>query len=648
MSLNRIVLFKHGVGYFERALEVDGQATIDLHFNASEMNDVLKSLTVLDQGGGHIASVSYPSTEPIDRQLQDLALQVPPEHALTGLLSQAQGARVRVTAGGNQLEGVVAGIESRRVGDAEHRRDSHLLALLQSEGTLQRVALEEVTELQFLDEDLQRDLRRLLELQITAKRKEEKQLRIFCDGDGKRDVLVGYVVETPVWKTSYRLLLSDDADTQPVVQGWALVDNTKREDWEDVSLTLVAGLPVSFVHDLYSPRYQQRPVVEVKTEAPYAPPELEAAVAMAAAPTGGWADDEIGESPKGLRRAARRKRASLDELKQSVEVQTRTVEVGDLLQYVIDHPVTVRRGEAALVPILQSPFEGQRVAVWNEDVRETNPMTAVHFRNTTELTLEGGPVTVLEEGEYVGEAMLDTLKPGQERFVPYSVELGCRIQRDHKSDTQPVHRIKYSEGTLHLHSHRLRRTIYQIGNDTDRELTLFLEHRFLHGWELTETPGPAESTANFHRFRLVVAAKGTAEFVVRERGAERTTIAMTDVTPDQAVAWAAAGLLEDDLRAALDQILVVQRQAQACRVRLAQVDEAETRATADQARLRDNLGALGSSSDEARLRTRYVKQLETIEDAVESIHKERAEVQQQLRTLEKQLREMVGALEMEE
>jgi hypothetical protein len=46
--------------------------------------------------------------------------------------------------------------------------------------------------------------------------------------------------------------------------------------------------------------------------------------------------------------------------------------------------------------------------------------------NTTGLTLEGGPVTVTEGDTYVGEAMLDTMKPDDKRFVPYAVELGCQ------------------------------------------------------------------------------------------------------------------------------------------------------------------------------------------------------------------------------
>src|SRR5581483_6983142 len=61
----------------------------------------------------------------------------------------------------------------------------------------------------------------------------------------------------------------------PMIQGWAVVDNTQDEDWENVRLSLIAGLPVSFVHDLYTPRYIKRPVVQVKETTGVLPPEVE-------------------------------------------------------------------------------------------------------------------------------------------------------------------------------------------------------------------------------------------------------------------------------------------------------------------------------------------------------------------------------------
>lgn len=260
-------------GYFERQGEVEADATIDLHFKAAEMNDVLKSLTTLDLDGGHVSSISYESTKPVEKQLEDIAIRLPDQNSLTGLLAQVKGARVAAEVGPRRVEGVVTGIESVARKEGQATLETHYLNLLVEGASIQSFDLLEVKSLAFLDEGLRKDLQRLLEILISAKKKDLKRLTIFGRGKGKRRLLASYTVETPVWKTSYRVLLGGP---KAMIQGWALVDNTQDEDWESVSLTLVAGLPISFVHDLYSPRYKRRPVVRVQEEEAYAPPVLEA------------------------------------------------------------------------------------------------------------------------------------------------------------------------------------------------------------------------------------------------------------------------------------------------------------------------------------------------------------------------------------
>jgi hypothetical protein len=275
LPIRRVVLFKHGVGYFEREGSVAGDVSVDLAFKAAEMNDVLKSLTVLDLGGGHVSSISYESTLPTEKRLEDVALRLPEGNGLSGLLEQVKGARVAVIAGSERVEGVVAGIETRwrKVGDDSLHE--HQLVLLVGGASLRAFDLHELKTLELLDESVRKDLQHLLDILIGAKKKDLKRLTIFAKGEGSRSVLASYVVETPVWKTSYRVILGEPGTR---IQGWALVDNTQDEDWDDVGLTLVAGLPISFVHDLYSPRHRRRPRVEVQEEEAYAPPVLEQAV----------------------------------------------------------------------------------------------------------------------------------------------------------------------------------------------------------------------------------------------------------------------------------------------------------------------------------------------------------------------------------
>jgi hypothetical protein len=622
----KVVLFKHGVGYFERELEVEGDRSLDLHFKASEMNDVLKSLTVLDSADGHVASISYESTLPIEKRLEDVALRLPDGQSQSGLLAQLQGAKVSIEIGSETITGTVMGIETswRRV-DQDSLQE-HSLVLLIDEGELRSFPLRELKNLVFLDDALKRDLAHLLEILIGSKKKDKKRLTIFAKGASKRHVTASYVVETPVWKTSYRVILSESEKSW--IQGWALVDNTQDEDWNDVSLTLVAGLPVSFVHDLYSPRHQRRPVVRVKEEAAYAPPLLEAGMPFEANEEAGYGaplpapmmqarSAPPPPAPGRMRPAAAAPKA--EDHERTMVVQTRTVQVGDLFQYVIDRPVSVKRNESALVPVLSARFSGKRVAVYNREIRDRNPMSAIWFENDTGLTLEGGPLTVLERDAYVGEAMLETMKPNDKRLVPFSVELGCLIVIDHKSESRHVHHARIVNGVLYFTRYQLATTIYKIQNKSQATLDLFLEHRFRSGWDLVDTQKPVETTESFYRFRFDAPKDSTMVFTVTEQGDQYESFALTSVSRDKIETWIQSRYIDQATHHALAEIVAynegiaaLDRDIAACERDIGVIHQ-------NQARLRENLTALGQSRDELKLRERYVSELTRDEDTLAAL-----------------------------
>src|SRR5215510_3081305 len=121
LPITRIVLYKHGVGYFEREGAVEGEATLALTFKQAEVSDVLKSLTVLDLDGGHVASVSYDSTKPLEQLLAEVAFEIPDQGSLVHLLPQIKGARVRLHTGvTDPIDGSILGIDNteRSLGDA--------------------------------------------------------------------------------------------------------------------------------------------------------------------------------------------------------------------------------------------------------------------------------------------------------------------------------------------------------------------------------------------------------------------------------------------------------------------------------------------------------------------------------------------------
>jgi len=659
LPITRVVLYKHGVGYFERQGPISGAQSVDLHFKASEMNDVLKSLTTLDLGDGIVSSISYESVKPIERQLDEVALRLDDAYAVSGLLGQVKGAKVSVEIASRTVEGTVLGIEAVNRRDGDLTITSNWLALLENGSTVQSFDLLEVRSITFVDESLRKDLQHLLDILISSKKKDLKKLTIFGSGEGARDLFISYIVETPVWKTSYRLLLDskegeDGEAREPLLQGWALVDNTQEEDWENVRLSLVAGLPISFVHDLYSPRYKRRPVVEVKDEAAYAPPQLEGALetmdysaAAAAMPQGrAMAGAAFGPAtaPGAPPMSAAVMRARMQA---STPVQTRVAEVGDLFQYEIKNPVTVKRGQSALVPIMQAKVSGSRVAVYNPEVRAKNPMSAVLFKNNTGATLEGGPVTVLEDATYVGESMLETIKPDEERLVPFSVELGCVISIDPQSELRNVSQTRIVSGYLYLTRYRLDRKTYVILNKGSRPIDLFLDHRFTNGWELLESETdakPSERTENFYRFRVAAPAGKSTKFTVTERGEHTETHALTQLNSTEVSLWLTNRWIDEHTRQVLLSLIDLQVQMADLVRRIQQRETSIAEIFHNQERLRQNLQALGVTQDERGLRERYVTEMSLEEDRLKELRDEVRRDKQLRESLEHDLRERLGAL----
>ncbi len=506
LPITRVVLYKHGVGFFEREGSVEGDAALSLTFKQAEVSDVLKSLTVLDLDGGHVASVSYDSTKPLEQLLAEVALSIPDQGSLVGLLPQIKGARVAVQPansgrmGGfsvsshdkDTVEGVLLGVDTTERRSADGIAKIVLLSLLTDGGEVRSFDLHGLGKLEILDAALRRDLDYYLRTQLSAKKKDARTFTFFAQGEGKRTIRLSYTLEAPVWKATYRIILGEE-NKPPMIQGWAVVDNTQDEDWENVQLSLIAGLPVSFVHDLYTPRYIRRPVVAVQETTGVLPPEVEEGMELEEESDASGLIGAVPENERvlfGFHRMEQRKSRAAGErysvmpaAASSTPAQVRERKLGDLFEYEIEHPVTIRRNQSALVPIVLRSFEGRPVLLYNKQTRAENPMRCVEFKNTTGLTLEGGPVTVLEGGSYVGEAMLDTLKPDEQRLVPYSVELGVSVLDNIDSHEDRVNRIVIRRGQMTAHYGQVQQTTYTLNNKSESEQTVYLDHPRRQGLE---------------------------------------------------------------------------------------------------------------------------------------------------------------------
>src|SRR5215467_5822911 len=271
LPVKRVVLYKNGVGYFEHTGHIRGDQEIKIDFTSSQLNDVLKSLTVLDLNGGKITGVGYNSVAPIAEQLKSLRLPLGQSTTLANFLSALRGSRIQVHNGAVLVSGRLLSVEEKTTKKAQEEIKSLEISVVTDAGEVRTFPLTSGLGVKVEERDLNEEIARYLSLVSSSRDQDLRRMTITTSGNGERSVFVSYISEVPVWKSTYRILLPTTADAKPLLQGWAIVDNTVGEDWKGVQLSLVAGAPQSFIQDLSKPYYTRRPVIELPEAAMLTP-----------------------------------------------------------------------------------------------------------------------------------------------------------------------------------------------------------------------------------------------------------------------------------------------------------------------------------------------------------------------------------------
>jgi len=653
LAIRKVILYKHGVGYFERRGRVIGQSDVVLTFKKDQMNDLLKSLTAFDLSGGQVSSIVYDNSQTAEQLLSQYNFNLRNGQGLPQILGQLQGSEVELTiVGSNQpLRGTVIGVETRTIKENKSIRKQYRANLLTESGKLRNFDVDEILDLRFLDEKLNQDIEDYLAILYQQHRRDEKRVVLRTAEAGERDLLVSYVTEIPVWKATYRVVLPENDKDKAFLQGWAIVDNVSEEDWENVQLTLVSGLPISFIQNLYDPWYKKRPVVALSQEMALAP----------TTPESGMVYDETDSRSvsKNIRAVGRSRSAEMMSMAgmmaptekfdmaqemRNLQAETVTREVGDLFEYQIDEPVTIARNQSALIPIVAGEIEGETVSLYNESVRSKNPLSAFRMRNSTGLTLEGGPLTVYQAGSYAGEALIETVKADEQRYITYGVDLGLHVNTKHGSKGKGVHRVIINRGVVRMHEYIIETKAYNLDNKDNKEKTVVIEHPYRKDWKLLNEEKPIEITDNFKRFEVKIPAKKLTTFEVVERRDHWHRIAVTNITPEHLVTYIHDNFLTKKSRQQLEKIISLKAEIVSIDRELKALKNEKKNIFKDQSRLRDNLGRLGRNDKEKRLRSRYIKQLNTQEDRLAEMEKRSKQLQKQRLKVQNQLDDMIENL----
>ncbi len=543
LPVRKVVLYKNGVGYFEHAGTVTGNQRVAIDFTSPQLNDVLQSLTVLDEGGGRIAGVNYNSTTPLAEQLKSLSLGMSDDPTSTELFQALRGQRVEVLGGpGGAINGRLMSIESRteKAGSGDGSNDTTIdkfyLTLVAGSGAVRVIELTPALSVRPLDANLQGQLDRYLELLSTTHSTGLRHLTLDALGQGQRQLRVSYISEVPVWKSTYRMVFPREANGKAIVQGWAVVDNTVGADWDDVQLSLVAGAPQSFIQPLSQPLYTRRPEIPISTEAQTTPQTHEAAEMNADKPVQGQSEmmnnqlvaptrvprsikmiTEKEASPSnsfnvdgeslggplhgvigglvsgnaadsnglfhGLGSGNGVYRAS-DAISEG-DVSTNAFD--DFFEYALTQPVTIHKNESAMVPILQQELPAEHVTLWSE--KDPTPLRAVWLENKSKLTLDSGSFSIFESGEFAGEGLLDPIHPGERRLLSYAADQAVRVKVIDRDGKRTLRHVKIAHGSIVETHMDIASVTYSATNSADVDRVVLLEHPRRNdnkGWSLDE------------------------------------------------------------------------------------------------------------------------------------------------------------------
>jgi hypothetical protein len=497
--------------------------------------------------------------------------------------------------------------------------------------------------------------------------------------------VVSYTVAAPIWKTTYRVVM--DSDGKPFFQGWAIIDNVSDEDWKNVQLSLISGSPVSFIQNLQKPLYRYRPIVPIPEDLNLRPqiydPEAgegSGSGGGSGSGTGGGIGDGNGPGvgsappppPKDMFGDANSNfivssgyagssvSDSIVNGKSGVQTAATGSEIGDLFEYRIEQPVSIEHSRSALIPIIQTKMDGERVSIFRDpdtmpgveksesddedsetaEARKTNPrpMSGLLLKNITPMTFEGGSMTVLDRDAYAGEALMERLKPKEQRLISFALDLGTLVRVEKREDREPAKMLKIVNGVFQVHYFKTAKAIYKLTNQTDRTKVVYIEHPVRRDWTPSDNYAkPDYTTARFYRFRIELAPFENKDVTVAENLGMMDKYNLSSFSPKDLDGFIMSKFLDEPTRTRLAKLIDLRMRINQINAKLAAAEKDIQDITKDQERFRENIEALSKTAEAKQLIARYIAKANDQESRLEQISKDRQALTTEKETLEREL-----------
>lgn len=632
LALKRVLLSTGGVGYFEYEAKVDGNAELSLNVRLDQVDDVLKSVVVYDDKG-QTGSISLPGKTPLREIFREVPFGPKALQSPVALLSALRGAEVEVV-GARALKGRIISVkpEKTTLADGKGVVTRHRVSLMTAQGVRQLI-LEDTDLLKFSDPNLQKDIDRVLAALAEVGERDRRSLRVSLSGEGQRTVRVAYVVEAPLWKTSYRLTMpKDPLATEADLQGWAVVENLSGEDWSGVELTIVSGNPVTFRQALYDAYYVDRAQVPIEVLGRIIP----------RTDSGSVVTDRVAALEQAPRKAKKRARRKVAVAKPSGGImgmmsstraapaaaparsQVMASASSEATSYVIfrhPQPVTLSNGHSLSIPIVSRSLKAERVAFYQPRTHATHPLAAIGLRNDSNTALPPGILTLYERGDqsriaYVGDATMKTLPSGEKRLLSYALDQKTRIDRETRGRKDRIATSKIVGGNLVLKVSQRQETIYRIKAPTNEARRVVIEHPRSPGWDLTEpkVDGVELTSRHYRLVRKVKAGETETMRVLLERTITQRYL-LTSLTRNQIKVYVSGRDLPEAQREAISMLSKKLQLIEDAETKVAETEQVIADLIDNQGRLRENLASVPKDSD---LFQRYLNRMQSDENAIEA------------------------------
>ncbi|MGP1577674.1 MAG: DUF4139 domain-containing protein [Treponema sp.] len=625
IPLKKVTLYSSGVAHYVHEGTVSGSGDIELLFSPAQINDVLKSLVVMDPCAKDLA-VNYQSEDTLRKTLESLKIDISTASTLYDILKAQKGAEVDLFTP-HQITGKILSVDKNSIKET----DSFFISLAAKDG-IHLISFSDIQSFKFTDEKRNEALHTALELILDASAKSRKKLTIKIDAQDERKIGLSYVMEAPVWKASYRLDMGTD---RAAFQAWAIIDNSTDLDWKDIRLTLTTGKPVGFTQNLYAPYYTYRPEVPLAIAQAAEAETFDSSntdVQYRSVSSMPLAASQVPMMEKRAYKYVEEKYDSANEKNASAyfENQTESGNAGEMFAFTPSKPVTLGRQESTMLPLTRAYLPAEKYSVfsfipYNQNI---NPKFCISIENTSELKLPAGPITVFDSGEYAGDALLEFLPEAEKRLIAYGDDIEVTGSRSEAS-SRTIETVKMTDGIMTTSYRHIESAIYVITNADKKERTVIIEHPKKAGFELTAPQAPSEATANKYRFKCKAAGNAETKLKVEEARIYQSNQKVFDMNTNTFISYTANSEMPQNIRKAFESIIEEKEKVTAKEKVLKTLQNRQTEIANEQNRVRQNLEAVGSESQQGRAFLTKLLNLETeldnlrtdIDAAIEQVNK---------------------------